>query len=327
LKKILILRFSSIGDIVLTTPVVRCLKKQLPGAEIHYLTKPQFQPILASNPYIDKLHVLDKPILQKSLELKQNGFDLVIDLHHNLRTRIIKSVIDAPSFSFDKLNTEKWVMVNLKINLLPNVHIVDRYMETVAPLGIFNDGEGLDYFLPANLPAGEYDLSRLPETYIAFAIGGQHVTKKLPNDQISSICRLIDRPVVLLGGREDKANGDQIARDSGSHVINLCGELSLQQSAYVLKQAAKVITHDTGLMHIAAAFNKEIISVWGNTIPAFGMTPYHGKNPVNNELSEVHRLTCRPCSKIGFRQCPKGHFHCMTLQDSQRIAQFALKTT
>jgi ADP-heptose:LPS heptosyltransferase len=314
LTKILILRFSSIGDIVLTTPVIRCLHEQLPDAEIHYLTKPQYKTVLEHNPYIHQLHVLDKPLVQKILELKQLRFDYIIDLHNNLRTRIIKGIINTTGFSFDKLNFEKWVLVNTKINILPDIHIVDRYMQTVISLGIINDGKGLDYFIPDDIT-----VENLPEQYIAFAIGAQHFTKKLPNEKIIDICKNIHQPIILLGGKEDAINGDQIVSLAGKHAINMCGKLSLHQSAYIIKQASKVITHDTGLMHIAAAFKKEIVSVWGNTVPEFGMTPYYGSYSIPNTIFEIAPLYCRPCSKIGFQKCPQGHFRCMYEQDTKTI--------
>lgn len=315
MKKILIVRFSSIGDIVLTTPVIRCLRNQFPDAEIHYLTKPSYKSILENNPYINYLHVLDKPIFQKALDLRAIGFDAVVDLHRNLRTKILKAILTSTNYSFDKLNFEKWLMVNVKMNLLPKVHIVDRYMETIAELGVENDNEGLDYFLPSTV-----SVNNLPDNYIAFAIGANHFTKRLPNEKIISICKLINKPIVLLGGKEDELNGNEIAKLSGNHVLNLCGKLSLNESAFVLKNSDNVITHDTGLMHIAAAFQKEIVSVWGNTIPEFGMFPYYGNHKTQHITFNIQHLSCRPCSKIGFDKCPKGHFNCMVMQDEKAIA-------
>jgi ADP-heptose:LPS heptosyltransferase len=318
LPKFLIIRFSSIGDIVLTTPVIRCLKQQVPNAEVHYLTKPGFKGILEHNPYIDKLHVLDKPVFAKALALKQLGFDYIIDLHHNLRTRLFKSVIDVPAFCFDKLNIEKSIFVNLKINNLPPVHIVDRYLDTLSNFEVVNDGMGLDYFLPSDFSLNP--AVKLPHHFIAFAIGAQHSTKRLPNEKIVSICKQLIQPVVLLGGKEDALNGDEIASQSGSHVVSLCGKLSLNESAYVVSIAGRVITHDTGLMHIAAAFKRPIVSVWGNTVPEFGMTAYYGKEHVQHSKFEIRNLNCRPCSKIGFAACPQKHFNCMILQDTEAIA-------
>ena len=305
--KILVIRFSSIGDIVLTTPVIRSLKQQLKGAEIHYLTKGSYESVLSSNPYIDKLHLLDQKLSATISALRAENFDAVIDLHHNLRTSIIKARLGIKSSSFDKLNWQKWLLVNLKINKMPRVHIVDRYMETVKFLGVTNDEKGLDYFLNA-----EYDLSTLlpasHQKYIGIAIGAQHATKRLPQQQLIKLCKGLSRPLVLLGGSEDAERGDEISDQAGPHVFNGCGRFSLDQSAYLVKMAQQIITHDTGLMHIAAAFNKPILSVWGNTVPEFGMYPYKTSRSV---IAEVKGLKCRPCSKIGYKKCPLGHFKCM----------------
>ncbi len=319
---------------MLTTPVIRCIKQQLPDAEVHYLTKPQYKGILEHNPYIDVLHLLDKPLWQKALELKHMGFNFIIDLHHNLRTRIIKALMDVPAYSFNKLNFEKSLLVNFKIARLPSIHIVDRYLDTATVLGIQNDGKGLDYFLP---PAFTFNpLIQLPESFVSFAIGAQHATKRMPNEKIGEVCKHYGETIVLLGGKEDAENAEWVKQQSGPHVINLCGKLSLHESAYVISKSVKVITHDTGLMHIAAAFQKEVISIWGNTVPEFGMTPYYGNNEylnskseiiskdqIRNSKFEILNLSCRPCSKIGFNKCPKGHFKCMNLQDTEAIAQAA----
>jgi ADP-heptose:LPS heptosyltransferase len=322
LPKILLIRFSSIGDIVLTSPVIRALATQLPGAEIHYLTKPQYAEILRHDPHIHQLHLLDKPLLQKAWEIRQIGFDHVIDLHNNLRSAVVRAVVDAGSSVFKKASLEKTLFVKLKTDALPRVHVVDRYMDTVSHLGVLNDGAGLHFYLA---PDAEESLQTLglPRRYIAFAIGAQHATKRLPTDKITEICQRLETVVVLLGGKEDAERGALIASAAGSHVINLCGKLSLQQSAAVVKACEKLITHDTGLMHIGAAFRKPVISVWGNTIPGFGMYPYYGDQPVPSWISEVNNLYCRPCSRIGYSQCPLGHFRCMKEQDTQAIASLA----
>lgn len=317
--KILIIRFSSIGDIVLTSPVIRCLKQQIKDAEIHYVTKPAFASILTSNPYITKVHRLKEDISFTIRELKEEKFDIIIDLHKNFRSIQVKSHLRVGGFTFHKLNFKKWLLVNFKINKLPNLHIVDRYFEAVEKLGVKNDGNGLDYFIPTNEEVNVESLSPLHQkNYIAFVIGATHTTKRLPTEKIISICKQIKQPIVLLGGKDDEKTGEEIRQAVGDSVYNACGKYSLHQSASLVKQAYKVITHDTGLMHIAAAFHKDIISVWGNTVPAFGMTPYlkEGKKFVT---VEVENLSCRPCTKLGYKKCPKGHFKCMQLIDEGRI--------
>ena len=181
--------------------------------------------------------------------------------------------------------------------------------------------EGLDYFIDfkdeIELPSDLIPFQ--PYNYIAFVIGAAHQTKRLPTDKIINICKKISQPIVLLGGPGESDQGNLIAQESGTHVINTSGQLKLNQSASIIKQSAKVITHDTGLMHIAAAFRKPILSVWGNTIPAFGMYPYYPKGINLNTTFEVTKLSCRPCSKIGYQKCPKGHFKCMMNIDEESL--------
>lgn len=324
--KVLILRFSSIGDIVLTTPVIRTVKTQLEKAEVHYATKAEYRSLFEANPYVDKMHYLRDDLGTLIAELKEEHFDYIIDLHHNLRTWQVKRRLGVPSLSYNKLNIEKWLMVNLKINKLPNVHIVDRYMKTVEPLGVRMDALGLDYFIPDH---DEVPVEWLPEgyrgEYVVYAIGAQHATKRLPLEKMIELCDRINKPVVLLGGKEDEAVGKQLEAffsregetaataeglkrlNKKTIVYNGCGKFTINQSASVVKKARYVFTHDTGLMHIAAAFKKEVFSIWGNTIPSFGMYPYRTKFTV----LENNRLSCRPCSKIGHDRCPKKHFKCM----------------
>ncbi len=311
--KILIVRFSSIGDIVLTTPVPRCIKSQLENAEVHYVTKAQYQSIVEANPYIDKVFLLKDDLNELIIELKKENYDVVLDLHNNLRTRILKWKLGVRSYSFNKLNIEKWLMVNFKINKLPDEHIVDRYLSTAKSLGIKNDALGLDYFIPEK---DEVPWDWFPEThrngYVAYAIGAQHETKKLPVHRMIELCKKIRRPIVLLGGKEDFKNAEEVQRafengNSDTIIFNACGKFNLNQSADIVRKSDVIFSHDTGLMHIAAALKKEVYSIWGNTIPAFGMYPYRTKY----HSLENKNLDCRPCSKIGFQKCPKGHFKCM----------------
>lgn len=322
--KFLIIRFSSIGDIVLTTPVVRNLKEQCDGAEIHYLTKEQYKGILEHNPYVDKIHTLKNSLNELILELKNEHFHYVIDLHNNLRTARVKLKLHTVSFKFNKLNKEKWMMVNFKKNKLPDIHIVDRYLETVNFFIDKNDQRGLDFFIPEK---DEVKIISLPKThqnnYIAFAIGAQHSTKRLPDEKIISICKKINKPIILLGDKNDAIVAEKVKSQIGENIYNACGIYNLNQSSSIVEQAKIVISHDTGLMHIAAAFKKQIISVWGNTIPEFGMYPYLSNE--KSEIVEVKGLKCRPCSKIGYKKCPKNHFKCMSEIDEERIVDICSK--
>ncbi|MBK8499899.1 MAG: glycosyltransferase family 9 protein [Flavobacteriales bacterium] len=322
--KLLVIRFSSIGDIVLTSPVLRCLKQQLPDTEIHVATKDAFADLVRFNPHVGKVHELGDDMGDLIRRLKVERFDEVIDLHHNLRTARIKRALDLPSHSFPKLNIEKWLLVNLGIDRMPRLHIVDRYMSTVAHLGVKSDGQGLELFIP---PDRDVSLSSLPDAhrsgYTALAIGAAHATKRLPQHRLIDLARLVEGPIVIIGGKDDQAIARAIANDIGGRVFDATGRYDILGSASLIKQAKSVIAHDSGAMHIACAFGKPVVSVWGNTVPLFGMGPYLPKHPQRARIAEVQGLTCRPCSKIGHDQCPKGHFRCMEKQDLRWIAEQA----
>jgi ADP-heptose:LPS heptosyltransferase len=330
--KVLIIRFSSIGDIVLTTPVVRCLKLQKPETEIHYLTKSVFEPVLAANPYIDKFHFLDENLGEVLEKLKNEKFDVVVDLHKNLRTLKVKKALNTRSYSYDKLNLKKWLLVNFKWNLMPDQSIVERYMETLKPLGVKNDGQGLDYFIPEDIQLGNKDIPMSHWAgYVACVIGGSYLTKKLPVQKWQEFISQVPFPVVLLGGAGDREEGRKIAEPDPIKIYNACGKFNLNESAWLLQKARVVVSNDTGLMHIAAAFKKPVISLWGNTAPEMGMFPYYGFNNLKSNFStlstivEHKNLYCHPCSKLGYFKCPKGHFRCMKELDTDHMADSAKK--
>jgi len=316
LKKILVIRFSSIGDIVLTTPIIRALNEQL-DCEVHVLTKKQYRGLFTENPHVTRVHSFEKSPAECLNKLEAISFDHVVDLQKNLRSLKVRRALGVVSSSFPKLNVQKWLLVNAKINRMPDVHIVDRYFEAVKGLGVKNDGKGLEYFMPVSDEVVPTDVDiALSKGYIAMVIGGQHTTKIFPPEKAAQLISRINHPVVLLGGSIDKQRGEEIrAFCPHAAIFNTCGTLSLNQSASLVKQAKLVITNDTGLMHIAAAFFKPILSIWGNTVPELGMYPYlPGKEDLFG-MAQVSGLSCRPCSKLGFSKCPKKHFNCMMQQD------------
>lgn len=319
--KFLIVRFSSIGDIVLTTPVVRCLKKQAATAEVHFLTKKSFLPVLAANPYIDKIHTIDNDLDAMIERLEEEDFDYVIDLHHNLRTLRVKRGLGKQSFSFNKLNIRKWLLTGFKINRMPDVHIVDRYLDTLKSFRIKNDGQGLDYFIPEKDHIKEEDIPASHHAgYIGLVIGAALNTKKYPLHKLKELASIIDHPIILLGGKEDREEGDAIAAVDPVKIYNACGKFNINESADLVRRSKLIISNDTGLMHIASAFRKPIISLWGNTVPEFGMYPYYPAAMNNGyDIMEVKGLSCRPCSKIGYDKCPKKHFKCMELIAAESV--------
>jgi ADP-heptose:LPS heptosyltransferase len=320
LKKILIIRFSSIGDIVLTSPIVRCVKQQIPNCELHFAVKKTYSSIVLSNPYIDKIHLLDNNDNELIKQLKKENFDIIIDLHNNLRTAKIKWILRCKSFSFPKLNIKKYLLTHLKFNLLPQKHVVDRYFLAVKKLGVKNDFLGCDFFISNDAfltpEISDYISTKSP---IALAVGGNHHTKQIPIEKIKELLEQNNHHFILLGGKEDIEKSEIIHRNFPNKTLNVCGKISLEQSALVMKNCGAVVTPDTGLMHIASALDIQVVSVWGNTVPDFGMYPYMPQHPEKFKMLEVKNLKCRPCSKIGYKKCPKQHFDCMMKQDFKDV--------
>lgn len=317
MPKILVIRFSSIGDIVLTSPVVRCLKQQVQGAEIHYLTKELYKEILESNPYISKIYTIQEDVLEVIKELQQEKYDYIIDLHDNIRSHQITAVLKTKFYRYNKQRLKRFLLIQFKIDLLHS-HVVDRYFFAVKKLNVINDGKGLNYFISEK---DEITPAKLPFTHIAgfgvIVVGAKHFTKQIPKEKLEQLCKDISIPIILLGGKEDAYLGMQLEVIDKFKIYNACGNYTINQSASIIKRAKWVITPDTGMMHIAAAFNKRIISVWGGTEKRLGFTPYN--NHANSAIIENTKLSCRPCHKHGLDACPKGHFKCMIDLDMQKI--------
>lgn len=314
--KVLILRFSSIGDIVLTTPIIRCLYEQV-GCEIHYLTKSQYVDLLSHSPYISQVHTFTKSLSDIKAPLVHENYDHIIDLHKNLRSKRIISMLGKPHTDFDKANIKKWLMVYVK-RRKPITHIVDRYFEA---LPIDNDGLGLDFFISQDLEkefANKFEtIIRSPYTIIN--LGATHRTKRIPIAKIKDILGQDHQRIILIGGSDVVQESKNIADQH--RVTNLVGQMSLLESAYLIKRAQMMITGDSGMMHIGAAYKLPMITLWGSTVPALGMSPYYGAQAVDHFCHEVTSLGCRPCTKIGRSECPKGHYKCMNDLSVQAINQ------
>ncbi len=320
-RKILIIRFGAIGDIIWTSLVIRCLKTQLQDSEIHFVTKKKFHSLIAHNPYIDKVYVLDSSVLDLVRELKKERYDIVLDLHKNLRSHIIKWLLCVKSYSYQKLNLRRWAFTRFQWHVMPNYHVAERYLAAAAKLGVINDGKGLDFFIAPEDHITFTDF--LPNThlphYAVYVIGGSKFTKLMPLDGIIKLCTIYDKPIVLIGGPEDEITGNEIAKKC-RNVINLAGKLSLGQSAYMVANAVQVIGHDTGLMHLAAAFHPKVYGIYGGTSPV-GYYPYTAQ-PI---ILEKNDLDCRPCSRSGLEACPKGHFKCLSEFSEIELKDFLTK--
>lgn len=322
-QKILLVRFSSIGDIVLTFPVASAIKNLFPDCQVDYVTKPQFKDLLQACPQLTTVYTLNGSISQLRKEIDFDQYDAILDLHHNLRTRFLLLFQYSKVYRFPKNNLQKWLLTTFKIKPQKKEHVVDRYLSTLS--GITSSWTPLIsqnlYVVPTQAqidPRIHFQLE--PKTYVALAIGAQFATKRLPKDLLIELVNHIAFPVLLLGGKEDVNVADEIlAKTTNTKVKSAVGNAAIHESAWLVQSAKCLVTHDTGLMHIGAAFELPLVVVWGNTSPDFGMYPYRPEQE-NVQHFEVQELACRPCSKIGFQECPKGHFHCMRKHPIEQIA-------
>lgn len=264
--------------------------------------------------------------------LKNEHFDYVIDLHKNLRTLRLRSHIKSTWLAYNKLSVEKFLLTKFHLNYMPGRHITLRSLDAVASLGVVNDGKGLDYFIPdgkgielTDIPARHHD------GFIAIVIGASYYTKKMPVEKLIELCKQIEYPIILVGGKEDALEGQQVCNHNPDKIFNSCGLFTLHQSSDIVRKAKLVISHDTGLQYIACAFNKKIIAIWGGTSPLLDVEPYYGEKAVIENGEPLYQnfmvphLPCQPCSNFGTKKCPKGHFRCMKQQNTPEMARLSTK--
>ena len=306
LKKILIIRLSSLGDVLLTTPLIRSIKTKNPSIQIDFIVRAEFAEVIQNNPNLGEIYKYviqksDKQILINSL-LSRN-YDLVIDLQNNIRSKEILRPLRCKVLRFKKNNFRKFLLVHFKINQLKSApQIPVRYAEAAGINDL--DNEGLDFYTENNPD------SRLHknENYIGLCPGAKHFTKRWPKEYFIDLGKKLesaDYKVVLFGGPDET----QICYDIENalkNALNLCNK-SLLQVAADMKMCKAIYTNDSGLMHIASAVKVHVVAFFGSTVKEFGFYPYKAKSI---EL-ENKNLSCRPCTHIGRNTCPKIHFKCM----------------
>lgn len=304
-KKILIIRLSSLGDILLSTPLLRTLKSKFRDIHIDYVVRKQYQDVLKLNPHITGLFLYEKDkVANLTSELKANRYDVIIDLQNNFRSVELRNALKVKTYKFNKRTTDKFLLVNFKIDRLKNApQIPVRYAESVPGLEL--DEGGLELFSENKTAEQLKDKSRL----IGIAPGSRHFTKMWPMEyfeQIGNLLTISGYDVVLLGGKDDLSICEELS-EKIKGAVNMCNRDDLLQTAADMKKCKAVVCNDSGMMHTACALKVPVIAFYGSTVKEFGFTPYKNRNLI----LENNSLTCRPCSHIGRERCPKAHFRCM----------------
>jgi ADP-heptose:LPS heptosyltransferase len=305
IKNILIIRLSSLGDVLLTTPVVRALKKKYEKAEIDFLVKPQYSDAVKYNAYLREVIEYSVSNPKETIKLlKQKKYDLVVDLQNNLRSGKIRKSLKIKSYVFHKPNFEKFMLVHFKKNYFGGVFPIPfRYAQSIK--GLTLDEEGLDLFLPHEIKP---ELKE-GKNYIGFCPGSKHFTKMYPAEyfiELGKMLRAEGFEIVIFGGKDDTDVCRKVSEGIPDS-INLCNANELLKTAVNIKLCKAVICNDSGLMHTAAAVKIPVIAIFGSTVKEFGFVPFG----VKNIILENNSLSCRPCSHIGRDKCPKKHFDCM----------------
>jgi len=308
--KILLIRFSSIGDIVLSSAAVRCIRQQLPDADIHFVTKAQYAEVIAGIPHIDRVHFFNNDLMDLIHRLRQEKFDYVLDLHQSIRSMLLRYALGVPYSAYHKATFSRLTYVFFTRAARPVRHIALRYIDAAAALGVRDDGQGLDYSPPETPFPADFPFAASP--YRVWILGAKFRTKALPAHKIIEAMAGYSGAMVLVGGKDVVEEASQI-QQAFPTVYNACGRLRWNESVRLIQDAEIVYANDTGLMHVAAALKKKLHVFYGSSVPEFGFEPYH----TDWTNHGVDGLWCRPCSKIGFNQCPLGHFRCMQRQQFQ----------
>ncbi len=308
LRRILIIRLSSLGDILLTTPLIRTIKNRFPKIEIDFLLKSEYQDVLKNNPHLNKIFLYSNNYNNAVVEEIENSnnpkYDLIIDLQNNIRSRRITSKLKIRTVRFKKYTFRKFILVQTKINLMKNLPLIpERYAKTI---GIDLDKSGVEIFsdkIPSDKISG---LNKI----VGICPGAKHFTKRYPIEYQIQLCKQLveyNFNVVLFGGKIDEGICSEIS-SKVPEVINLQNNDDILQTVSDMKMCDIIICNDSGLMHVASSLDKKLIAIFGSTVKEFGFMPYNCSNSI---IVENENLGCRPCSHIGRRSCPKTHFNCM----------------
>ena len=307
LKRILIIRLSSFGDILLATPVIRSIKKNYPDLEIDFVIREQYSDILKENIYLHKVFTYTENNQEKSElinNLIEQKYDLVVDLQNNFRSKELLKSLKCPKLKFRKRDFDKFLLVNFKINRLKNAPPIPiRYAEALGNLSL--DDESLDIF-SSNQPNPTLITEKI---YIGLCPGSKHFTKRWPMEHFINLGKLLEQNgynVVLFGGKDDLHLCSELA-DRLNNVVNLCNDNDLLQTAADMNKCKVIFCNDSGLMHLATAVKVPVIAFFGSTVEEFGFFPYKSKSMI----LQLENLKCRPCSHIGRKSCPEKHFKCL----------------
>jgi lipopolysaccharide heptosyltransferase II len=314
---ILAVRFSSIGDILLTTPLLRAIRCAHPGARLTVLTKREYVPLLSHNPHLHRVLGMapGRSLLSMAMELRGDRYSHLLDLHDNLRSRALRVLVPGRWRSYPKHRLARAWLIRAKRNRYRDRRpVAERYFVAARDLGVQPDGGPPEFFLGRE--AHEQVSAWLTSVgfahhrdIVAVAPGAAHATKRWPLEHWRALVERVSAAgvsVVVVGGPHDADLGAALVTGSNGGVANAAGIFGLQGTGALLRRARVVVSGDTGVMHMATGVGTPVVALFGPTVEAFGFFPYTHKASVV-ELP----LPCRPCTSQGSARCPLGHHRCM----------------
>ncbi len=332
LSRILIIRLSSLGDIILTTPFIRALRKKFPSSEIGYVTREQYVPLIAHHPDVDHVYFLRhgdgfRELRALAEKLRAANYEHVFDLHNNVRSRFLRTLLAVPSSNICKDNLKKYILVSFHTNLFKDiVPVPERYARTASALGIVLDKDGPRVHIPTHVTKRALSILESRQKHdadrtVALCPGARHFTKKWPLEKWIELARSLlekgNTRIFLFGSKEESGYCDEIQRVFPDTVTSFCGALSVLETAACLANCDAAVTNDSGLMHLATAVQVPVVGIFGSTVREFGFFPYQSRAVVveNNDIS------CRPCTHIGRDRCPRRHFACLNDINPKTVVQ------
>ncbi|HVX88146.1 MAG TPA: glycosyltransferase family 9 protein [Gemmatimonadales bacterium] len=319
--RILLVRFSSMGDILLTSALVRALRARHPDAHIAFLIKAQFAPLVSESPRLTEVLTYrdGDPLLPLARELRARKFTHLMDLHGSLRSRALHWLVPGRWREYSKRRVAREILIRLKKNVYRDTTPeAERFFDAADGLDVRPDGKGLEFYVSdaarAKVDAWLAAKGLAARHFTLLGPGAAHFSKRWPPEYWTELAARLARSgkaIVVTGGRAEREVGDAItaaARAANRDIVaeNSAGEFALQETGALLQRADALAVGDTGVMHMATAVGTPIVTMMGPTVGPFGFYPYRA-----NATVLERDLYCRPCTPFGGPTCPEGHHRCL----------------
>ncbi|MCX7832946.1 MAG: glycosyltransferase family 9 protein [Ignavibacteria bacterium] len=303
-NRILVIRLSSFGDIVLTFPFLKQLKQKFPNSKIYFLTKSVYGNLVELSHEVDRIILYDNNFFEIKNLIKKENFDYIFDLQKNYRSIALTFKLKGKKIRYKKENFKKFLLIKFKINLFKKViPVYKKYLLTLKGLV-----ENLDF----SYHKVDLNFDRNPRfnfNYILLAPSSKHYTKTYPTENFINIIKKNESNKYVLVGDNSQRDIDicNMISKSCENTINLCNKTNFIELANLIYNADYIICNDSGVLHLAELLGKKVYAFFGSTVKEFGFYP----QLPTTVIFENENLKCRPCSRHGLEKCPKKHFKCM----------------